>query len=55
MPEYKSRMEIAVAGGMGSGGGDGDVDFLRHLEEINEVGTLEQRWMNSWTTSLLSR
>jgi dynactin-4 len=55
MPEYRSRMEISTAGGMGSGIGDGDVEFLTHLESISEVGTLEQRWANSWTSSLLSR
>ncbi|KAG1766172.1 dynactin p62 family-domain-containing protein [Suillus occidentalis] len=37
MPEYKSRMEISILGQLGSEGDGSD---------------LEQRWGNSWTTSL---
>jgi dynactin-4 len=55
MPEYRSRMEIAIAGGMAGSSGDTDVEFLRRLENISEVATLEQRWTNSWTLSMLSK
>ncbi|KAG7445718.1 uncharacterized protein BT62DRAFT_896625 [Guyanagaster necrorhizus] len=54
MPEYKSRMDIESASHYGSGGGEVDVDFMKHLENISEVASVEQRWTYSWTTSLQS-
>ncbi|KAK0202038.1 dynactin p62 family-domain-containing protein [Desarmillaria ectypa] len=54
MPEYKSRMDIESASHYGSGGGDVDVDFMKHLESISEVASMEQRWTYSWATSLQS-
>ncbi|KAG8214542.1 dynactin p62 family-domain-containing protein [Butyriboletus roseoflavus] len=50
MPEYKSRVETAVFNQLGSGGDDADVELLRHMETIEEVAKLEQRWGNSWMT-----
>lgn len=55
IPDYKSRVEIGTLGALGAGGGDSDVEFMRRLEDMSEVATLEQRWVNSWTASLRSR
>lgn len=52
MAEYKSRVDITSASGLGSGGGDADVEYMKHLETVGEVATLEQRWTSSWATSL---
>ncbi|KAG1790306.1 dynactin p62 family-domain-containing protein [Suillus plorans] len=52
MPEYKSRMEIGVLGQLGSEGDGSDVEALRRMESAEEIASLEQRWGNSWTTSL---
>lgn len=52
MPEYKSRMEISVLGQLGSEGDGSDVEALRHMEIAEEIASLEQKWGNSWTTSL---
>ncbi|KAJ7039514.1 dynactin p62 family-domain-containing protein [Mycena alexandri] len=52
MPEYRSRVDIVAASGLGTGGGDSDVEYMRHLENVTEVANLEQRWINSWATSL---
>ncbi|KAJ7758116.1 dynactin p62 family-domain-containing protein [Mycena maculata] len=52
MPEYRSRLDISSASSLGTGGGDADVDSMRHLENVSEVANLEQRWVNSWATSL---
>ncbi|KAJ7486170.1 dynactin p62 family-domain-containing protein [Mycena galericulata] len=52
MPEYRSRVDIASASGLGTGGGEADIEYMRHLENVNEVASLEQRWVNSWATSL---
>ncbi|KAL7280129.1 hypothetical protein ACG7TL_006546 [Trametes sanguinea] len=49
LPDYKARVEIASAAALS---GEADVEFLRHLESIEEVASLEQRWTNSWATSL---
>lgn len=45
-------MDISTASKMGGGGGDVDVEYMRHLETVGEVASLEQRWTNSWATSL---
>ncbi|KAJ3817466.1 dynactin p62 family-domain-containing protein [Lentinula raphanica] len=55
MPEYKSRLNISNASVYGSGGGDVDVEFMRRLEDVSEVASLEQRWNYSWSTSLETR
>lgn len=55
MPEYRSRVETAVFSQLGGSGDDADVELLRHMETIEEVAKLEQRWGNSWTTPLRSR
>jgi dynactin-4 len=52
MAEYRSRLEISKASVLGSGGGEADMDILRHLEDIGDIATLEQRWVNSWATPL---
>ncbi|KAG2155769.1 dynactin p62 family-domain-containing protein [Suillus bovinus] len=52
MSEYKSRMEIGVLGQIGSEGDGSDVEALRRMESVEEIASLEQRWGNSWTTSL---
>ncbi|KAJ7263174.1 dynactin subunit 4 [Mycena haematopus] len=52
MPEYRSRVDIAAASKLGTGGGEADVEYMRHLETVSEVANLEQRWINSWATSL---
>ncbi|KAF7987039.1 hypothetical protein HWV62_161 [Athelia sp. TMB] len=48
MPEYKSRVEV------GASGMAGDADFMKHIEDVSEVASLEQRWANSWKSSLQS-
>lgn len=55
MPEYKSRLEIGASSGLGTGGGDADVEFMRHLENVGEVANLEQRWINSWAMSMQTK
>ncbi|KAI0915844.1 hypothetical protein AcV7_007200 [Taiwanofungus camphoratus] len=52
IPDYKARVEVGTAGGMSSGGGEADVEFMRHLETVAEVAALEQRWVNSWISSV---
>ncbi|TFY58050.1 hypothetical protein EVJ58_g6653, partial [Rhodofomes roseus] len=52
IPDYKARMEVGAAAGMGAGGGEADLEFMRHLETVAEVATVEQRWVNSWVSSL---
>jgi len=52
MSEYRSRLDISKASVLGSGGGEADVELLRHLEDIGDIATLEQRWVNSWATPL---
>lgn len=51
MVEYKSRVEVGVQGQ----DGDRDAQFIKHVEEVGEVAGLEQRWANSWKTSLQTR
>ncbi|TFK52164.1 hypothetical protein OE88DRAFT_1627825 [Heliocybe sulcata] len=50
IPEYKSRVEIGAVSGLGAHG-ESDVEFVKHLENMEEVAELEQRWMNSWANS----
>ncbi|EIN12571.1 dynactin p62 [Punctularia strigosozonata HHB-11173 SS5] len=52
MPEYRARVDIASASVLGAGGGEADAEYIRHLENIGQVATLEQRWVTSWTTPL---
>ncbi|PPQ92843.1 hypothetical protein CVT25_004331 [Psilocybe cyanescens] len=52
MTEYRSRVEISKASVLGIGGGEADVDLMSHLEDISQISTLEQRWVNSWATPL---
>lgn len=54
-PEYKARLDVSTASVRGSAGGKVDVDHMRALETIGQVASLEQRWDNSWTTSLKAR
>ena len=55
MVEYRSRIDISKASAYGSGGGEADVIFMTHLEDIGQVATLEQRWINSWVNPLQTR
>lgn len=52
MTEYKSRVDTTAASKLGGGGGDVDVEYMRHLETMGEIASLEQRWTNSWATPL---
>ncbi|CAK5265736.1 unnamed protein product, partial [Mycena citricolor] len=52
MPDYRSRVDISTASGLGAGGGDLDMEYMRRLEDVAEVASLEQRWGASWATSL---
>ncbi|KZT67268.1 dynactin p62 [Daedalea quercina L-15889] len=52
IPDYKARVEVGSAAGLGAGGGEADAEFVRHLETVAEVATVEQRWVNSWASSL---
>ena len=51
IPDYRARVETGSAGLSVGGGAEIDVEFTRHLEMESEIAPLEQRWMNSWTTS----
>ncbi|KAG6883512.1 hypothetical protein C0993_005761 [Termitomyces sp. T159_Od127] len=55
MVEYKSRLDITTASRLGSGGGDVDVEYMKHLESVGEVASIEQRWTNSWAVPLQAR
>ncbi|KAF8073933.1 dynactin subunit 4 [Lyophyllum atratum] len=55
MAEYRSRVDITTASGLGTGGGDADVEYMRHLETVGEVAGLDQRWSSSWAVSLQAR
>ncbi|KAH9933190.1 dynactin p62 [Epithele typhae] len=48
-PDYKARVEVGAAAALS---GEIDVEFLRHLESASEVAALDQRWTNSWVSSL---
>lgn len=50
MPEYQSRVQTGIGGGI-----DTDTEFIRHIEDIGQVASLEQRWVNSWKTSLRTK
>ena len=52
MVEYRSRVDISKASAHGTGGGEVDVEFMSHLEDIGQVATLEQKWVNSWVSPL---
>jgi dynactin-4 len=52
MTEYKSRLDISTASKLGGGGGEVDVEYMRHLETVGEVASLEQRWTSSWAMPL---
>ena len=55
MVEYRSRVDISKASAHGTGGGEVDVIFMSHLEDIGQVATIEQRWVNSWVNPLQTR
>ena len=50
MPEYRSRMDVSLTGTDSS-----NVENLLRIESPEEIATLEQRWINSWTSSVLVR
>ena len=50
MPEYRSRMDVSLTGSDGL-----NVDHLLRIENPDEIATLEQRWINSWTSSVLTK
>ncbi|KAG6856238.1 hypothetical protein H0H87_006171 [Tephrocybe sp. NHM501043] len=52
MVEYRSRVDITSASKVGTGGGEADVEYMKHLEEVGEVSSLEQRWTSSWAVPL---
>ncbi|PSR78179.1 hypothetical protein PHLCEN_2v7511 [Hermanssonia centrifuga] len=52
IPDYRARVEVGTTGTAFGGGAEVDAEFVRHLETEGEVATLDQRWTNSWTTSL---
>lgn len=53
IPDYRARVEAGASNGFALGtGGEADIEFLKHLEVEGEVASLEQRWVNSWSTSL---
>jgi dynactin-4 len=49
MPEYRTRMEV------GGSSIVGEAEFMKHIEDVGEIAGLEQRWVNSWRSSLLTR
>ncbi|KAF9783108.1 dynactin p62 family-domain-containing protein [Thelephora terrestris] len=48
MPEYRSRMDVSL-----TGSDTANVQHLLMIESPDEIATLEQRWINSWTSSVL--
>lgn len=52
MSEYRSRLDISKVSAHGTGGGEADVELMRRLEDIGQAASLEQRWLNSWASSL---
>lgn len=53
IPDYRARVEAGASNGFSSGsGGEADIEFVKRLEVEGEVALLEQRWVNSWSTSL---
>ncbi|KAG6866194.1 hypothetical protein C0991_007744 [Blastosporella zonata] len=52
MAEYRSRVDIASTSSVGTGGGEADAEYMKHLEEVGEVASLEQRWTSSWANPL---
>ncbi|KAH8101435.1 dynactin p62 [Cristinia sonorae] len=50
--EYKARVEAGAMGLNSGSGAEGDVEFVKHLETVEEVAALNQRWVNSWPASL---
>lgn len=48
LAEFRSRWET----GAGASAADGEVDWIKRLEDLGEVATIEQRWIGSWTTSM---
>lgn len=55
VPEYRARVEVGAVAAAGGGGGEADVEFMRALEGVGEVASLEQRWGGSWVSSLHTR
>lgn len=50
MPEYRSRMDVSLAGNDGA-----NVEHLLGIESPDEIVALDQKWINSWTSSVLVR
>lgn len=55
IPDYRARVETGSTGLTIGGGAEVDVDYVMHLEEAEEMATLEQRWGESWMTSIRSK
>ena len=49
---YRARVDVGTTGRALGAGGEADVEFMRHMETESEVAPLEQRWTNSWTSSM---
>jgi dynactin 4 len=50
LPPYKTRLKCSD--GKGSWGGDTDVEWMKHIEAVEAVATVEQRGSSSWAMSL---
>jgi dynactin-4 len=50
MPEYRSRIDVSL-----TGNDSANVDHLLRIQSPDEIATLEQRWINSWTSSVLAK
>jgi dynactin-4 len=46
---------IRVGWILGRHGWGRDAEFMKHIEDMGQVASLEQRWVNSWKTSLRTR
>lgn len=55
MPEYRARLDVMSASSKGSGGGEVDVAFMKGLETMASVASMEQRWDSSWVVSLQNK
>ncbi|EJD45766.1 dynactin p62 [Auricularia subglabra TFB-10046 SS5] len=48
LAEFRSRWEA----GAGASTAEAEADWIKRIEDLEEVVTVEQRWVGSWTTSM---
>lgn len=48
LAEFRSRWETSA----GSSAAEAEVDWIKRLEDVGDVATIEQRWVGSWMASM---